>query len=74
MAEWDPYNQNKESNFFDPYWMYGIADGFDIVIGNPPYIQLQNNNSKLGNLYARCGYETFVRTGDIYCLFYERGN
>ena len=47
--------------------------GFDIVIGNPPYIQLQDNGGSLAKLYERCGYETFARTGDIYCLFYERG-
>ena len=47
--------------------------GFDIVIGNPPYIQLQDNGGSLAKLYERGGYETFARTGDIYCLFYERG-
>jgi hypothetical protein len=47
--------------------------GFDIVIGNPPYIQLQ----KMGidaDMLQESGFETFVRTGDIYCLFYELGN
>ena len=53
--------------------MFGVEDGFDIVIGNPPYIQLQNNGGELAKLYERCGYSTFARTGDIYCLFYERG-
>ena len=47
--------------------------GFDIVIGNPPYIQLQNNGGELAQLYENRGYETLARTGDIYCLFYERG-
>ena len=47
--------------------------GFDIVIGNPPYIQLQNNAGELAKIYEDCGYESFARTGDIYCLFYERG-
>ena len=47
--------------------------GFDIVIGNPPYIQLQNNSGELANLYEHCNYQTFAKTGDIYCLFYERG-
>ncbi len=47
--------------------------GFDIVIGNPPYIQLQKNGGSFAALYEHCGYKTFVRTGDIYCLFYERG-
>lgn len=47
--------------------------GFDIVIGNPPYIQLQINGGELATLYENSGFETYVRTGDIYCLFYERG-
>ena len=48
-------------------------NGFDIVIGNPPYIQLQNNGGELAALYENCNFETFARTGDIYCLFYEKG-
>lgn len=50
------------------------AKGFDIVIGNPPYIQLQADRGKLANLYEPCGFDTFNRGGDIYCLFYERGH
>ena len=53
--------------------MFGVEDGFDVVIGNPPYIQLQKNGGELGKLYKDTGYETFARTGDIYQLFYERG-
>ena len=74
MAEWNPYDQNAVSPFFDPEWMFGVKDGFDIVIGNPPYIQLQNDGGKLGKMYQTCGYKTFASTGDIYCLFYERGH
>jgi len=47
--------------------------GFDVVIANPPYIQLQKNGGKLAKLYEKLNYETFARTGDIYALFYERG-
>ena len=74
MAKWNPYDQNAVADFFDPEWMFGVTDGFDIVIGNPPYIQLQNNSGELAELYEPCGYKTFARTGDIYCLFYERGH
>ena len=74
LAAWNPYDQNAVSKFFDPEWMFGLNEHpFDIVIGNPPYIQLQNNGGELAKLYADCGYKTFARTGDIYCLFYERG-
>ena len=64
--------------FFD--WKIMFSDvfnsatsGFDIVIGNPPYIQLQSDGGKLGDLYKDHGFETFTKTGDIYCLFYEQG-
>jgi type IIS restriction endonuclease len=73
LAEWNPYDQNAVSPFFDPEWMFGVNNEFDIVIGNPPYIQLQNNGGELAKLYEGCGYSTFDRKGDIYCLFYERG-
>ena len=50
-----------------------LNEGFDVVIANPPYVQLQANGGELGNLYKSSGFETFARTGDIYQLFYERG-
>jgi len=39
VAAFDPYDQNASSPFFDPEWMFGIIDGFDLVVGNPPYIK-----------------------------------
>jgi methylase of polypeptide subunit release factors len=47
LADWDPYDQNTSSSFFDKEWMFGITDGFDIVIGNPPYIKVQNIQTKV---------------------------
>ena len=73
LSEWNPYDQNAVSSFFDPEWMFGVSDGFDLVIGNPPYIQLQSNGGKLGKLYEKSGYCSFDSKGDVYCLFYERG-
>ena len=34
-----PYDQNATADWFDSEWMFGITKGFDVVIGNPPYIQ-----------------------------------
>ncbi|MCY4298767.1 MAG: Eco57I restriction-modification methylase domain-containing protein [Flavobacteriaceae bacterium] len=50
----------------------GKFTGFDIIIGNPPYIQLQKIRSE-ATRFKNQGYSTFERTGDIYCLFYEKG-
>ena len=47
--------------------------GFDIVIGNPPYISLQSNDGLLADIYNDKGYLTFNGTGDVYSLFYEQG-
>jgi adenine-specific DNA-methyltransferase len=51
----------------------GDFEGFDVLIGNPPYIQLQKMG-EAADLLQTMGYATFTRTGDIYCLFYEMGN
>lgn len=74
LASWDMFDQNAHSPFFDPEWMFGVSDGFDIVIGNPPYIQLQANKGLLAKLYQDKKYKTFFRTGDLYCLFFERAH
>ena len=74
IASWKPYDQNAKADWFDPEWMFGVRDGFDVVIGNPPYVQLQKAGGRLGRLYASCNFESFIRTGDIYCLFYEKAN
>ena len=46
--------------------------GFDVVIGNPPYVQLQSLGS-MSDAYAQCGYESYNKSADLYCLFYEKG-
>ncbi|MBV6454760.1 MAG: Eco57I restriction-modification methylase domain-containing protein [Bacteroidetes bacterium] len=72
LLEFNPF-EDKSCSWFDPWWMFGVKDGFDIVIGNPPYVQLQKDSGKLAKLYQPYQYDTFERTGDIYSLFYERG-
>ena len=73
VAQWNPYSQTAPAaNWFDPQIMFSVENSFDIVIGNPPYVRLQKDGGRLGKRYKNAGFETFARTGDIYCLFYER--
>ncbi len=49
--------------------------GFDVVIGNPPYVQIQRFSGKqIQKDWEAQQYKTLAKTGDIYCLFYERGH
>jgi len=76
LAAWDPYDQNASSSFFDPEWMFDIQDGFDVVIGNPPYINANELKKRLGkNDYEilKSGFESAKGTIDIYILFFEFG-
>lgn len=72
VAGWDPYDQNASSSFFDPEWMFNISSGFDIVIGNPPYVRRTDISDSV-----KCQYEAdyFSAKGqyDLYLLFTECG-
>jgi len=81
LAEWDPYDQNASAGFFDPEWMFGLTTGFDISIGNPPFVRqemlrkilVQNNGKEvpLKNVLKE-RFECFSGTCDLYVYFYER--
>ena len=71
VAAWDPYDQNASADWFDPEWMFGVRDGFDVVIGNPPYVrheQIRHLKPVLRNQY-----DCYTSTADLYVYFYERG-
>jgi hypothetical protein len=73
LAHWSPYDQNANADFFDVEWMFG-ENGFDIVIGNPPYVQIQKfSGQAIQTQWQNQHYETFQKTGDIYALFIEKG-
>lgn len=67
-------NGHKEFDF-EVYFseVFHEKGGFDILIANPPYIQLQKDGGRLAKLYENQNYQTLSRRGDIYTLFYEKG-
>lgn len=46
--------------------------GFDVVIGNPPYVKLEKIKAESENL-AKMNYKTYEKRGDLYVLFVEKG-
>jgi hypothetical protein len=70
MTAWDPFDQNRHADFFDPEWMFGFQNGFDIVIGNPPYVRqeaIKDDKPRFKPHYA-----TYNGTADLFVYFYER--
>jgi len=70
LASWDMFDQNASSPFFDPEWMFGVKDGFDIVIANPPY---GASFSKVQKIYFACEYKHQDYQPESYMLFIEKG-
>lgn len=61
VTDWNPYDQNSVSPFLDMEWMFGVADGFDIVIANPPYVVTKKEE-----------YPQYKWNTDLYKMFFER--
>ena len=71
MAGWNPFDPMKSALFFDAETMFGFRNGFDLLIGNPPYISLQRMEDTVS--LSKANFDTFEKTGDLYSLFYEQG-
>ncbi|MCB9262110.1 MAG: Eco57I restriction-modification methylase domain-containing protein [Flavobacteriales bacterium] len=68
ISSWNPFS-NEKVDWFDPSWMYGV-DNFDIVIGNPPYVEhkkLKHIASKLKPMY-----NVYTGSSDLSVYFFER--
>lgn len=70
IAAWDPYDQNASTDWFDAKYMFGVVDGFDVVIGNPPYQQVRKGTySKIRFPFSE-GYDQGKQ--NLYKLFVEQ--
>ncbi len=71
VARWNPYDQNAVADWFDAEYMFGLADGFDIVIGNPPYVR---GEKIAGKARLRAAFGDFYKgTADLYAYFFKKG-
>jgi len=73
LTTWDPFSY-KASSWFDPEWMFGIKNGFDIVIGNPPYISAVHSqgDAPMREIYRK-KYKELKGAFDLYVVFLLRG-
>lgn len=80
LASTDLFDQNSSSPFFEPGWMFShpsprrghsALEGFDIVVGNPPYVRQEKIKDQKEALKPHYP-ETFTGTADLYVYFYDR--
>ncbi len=71
LSNWEPSDPNFVATFFDPEWMFGIADGFDIVIGNPPYVRQEQIKELKPTLQKQ--FSCYTGVADLFVYFFERG-
>ncbi len=65
VSTWDPFGHHT-TDWFDPEWMFGVTDGFDIVIGNPPYYKENDDRTRFDNLRDS---ECYQGKMDVWYLF-----
>ncbi|HEX8196258.1 MAG TPA: TaqI-like C-terminal specificity domain-containing protein [Pyrinomonadaceae bacterium] len=70
ITKWNPYDQNALADWFDAEYMFGIEKGFDVVIGNPPYV---SHDKILNKTHIQRKYDSYEPFADIYCYFFENG-
>ena len=70
LSEWKPF-ENQATSWFDPEWMFGIKDGFDIVIGNPPYVQIKQISWDDRRRYEKI-FHSAVGRFNLFYLFIEK--
>lgn len=68
LSTWNPFSHEK-SDWFDPKWMFGLTQ-FDVVIGNPPYVEFKNLQPSIKRKLT--GYKTTRGKYDLYIAFMER--
>ena len=68
IASWDPYDQNAKVDWFDSEWMFGVRYGFDITIGNPPYVRADapSQHELRREIEDSNHYETLWEKWDLY--------
>jgi len=43
LKSFNPFDADQVAGFFDSDYMFGVVDGFDVIVGNPPYIGMQGH-------------------------------
>jgi len=70
IAGWNPFDPMQSAKFFDPETMFGFDSGFDVCIGNPPYVNIKGQSEETKQT-LRKNYK-YSKGADIYVAFIEK--
>ncbi|MEI7463070.1 MAG: TaqI-like C-terminal specificity domain-containing protein, partial [Candidatus Taylorbacteria bacterium] len=70
LTTWNPFS-NTSNSWFDPKWMFGLEEKFDVVIGNPPYVNLVRIPKEERDNYKKLFTVTKNKV-DLYAFFIEK--
>ncbi|MBV6477750.1 MAG: hypothetical protein HGGPFJEG_00494 [Ignavibacteria bacterium] len=71
LANWNPFSY-ESAKWFDPKWMFGLNEGFDIVIGNPPYVRQEKLDKNYKAILNSIHKEVANGTADLYVYFFSQ--
>lgn len=69
ITDWKPFT-HQATDWFDTEWMFGIKEGFDIVIANPPY---GADIDKSVEYFRKQYLEVIKNYSDIFKIFFSFG-
>ena len=67
LLNWNPF-KNETVDWFNADWMFGLSEGFDIIIGNPPYVCNKSTDKGKVPKYK----EKYGISDDLYNYFFLR--
>lgn len=71
LYEFNPFDfECLPCSWFDPWWMFGVK-GFDIVIGNPPYVDIKALKPDVVRTLFKL-YSTALNRINLYSVFIEK--
>ena len=70
LTDWKPF-KHKSTDWFDSEWMFGIKDGFNIIIANPPYVRVDEIDEIDKKRFHKM-FHSATGKYDLYYLFFEK--
>ena len=68
-----PFTFEKPAEFFDSETMFGVSQGFDLVVGNPPYKDYRKIDASTKSVVRRYKLASHSSVVNLYTYFFELG-